>query len=163
MASSPIQPIYSETQTRKPPFVWAIVFLVAVLGAIILFIGLSTTRSASAPHWYVFILCDMFLPVLIGSLRLTIEVSDTAVTWRFRPLWIQRIPLDHITSVEARTYSPIGEYLGWGIRYTPWAGWAINLSGDRGVQLRLASGRRVLLGTPDPEALAAAINAARAT
>ena len=156
------RPVYSETQSRKPAFIWPIVLFITAFGWVVLYLGLTNKAFAGAPYWFIFITCGLCLPFFIISLRVTIDVSADALIWRFRPVWIQHIPLAHIVSAEPRDYSPIGEYLGWGIRYTPWAGWAINLSGARGVQLRLASGRRVLLGTPNPEALADAINAARA-
>lgn len=49
MDATPIQPLYTETQTRKPLFVWPIVLLVAVIGWVILFLGLTSTPLAGAP------------------------------------------------------------------------------------------------------------------
>ena len=68
----------------------------------------------------------------------------------------RRIPLEDLKSVEARTYSPIREYGGWGFRYGR-SGKAYNVMGNRGVQLELKSGERVLLGSQKAEDLAAAI------
>ncbi|MBN1204590.1 MAG: hypothetical protein JXB05_06665 [Myxococcaceae bacterium] len=73
-----------------------------------------------------------------------------------------RIPYETIASCEARTYRPILEFGGWGVRF----GWgargkAYNVSGDQGVQLVLTNGRRLLLGSRKAVALARAINEAR--
>ena len=62
---------------------------------------------------------------------------------------------------EARTYRPILEYGGWGIRYTMGRGWAYNVSGNQGVQLELASGKRILIGSQRAEELARAIGEAK--
>ena len=65
-------------------------------------------------------------------------------------------------SCEPRVYRPVLEYGGWGVRYTPFGrGWAYNVSGNRGVQLVMSSGRRALVGSQRPDDLAGAINAAR--
>ena len=50
-------------------------------------------------------------------------------------------------------------YYGWGIRYTP-RGWLWNVSGRRGVELSYRNGGRFLIGSDEPEALAAAIQRA---
>lgn len=55
---------------------------------------------------------------------------------------------------------PLHEVGGWGIR--AWFGWrriAYLVSGNRGVELILTDGRVVVLGSPQAEVLAAAINA----
>jgi hypothetical protein len=63
---------------------------------------------------------------------------------------------------EARTYRPILEYGGWGIRYSPFGqGCAYNVSGNRGVQLELADGQRILIGSQRAEELARAIGEAK--
>lgn len=91
-----------------------------------------------------------------------VQVDGQALSVRFSPLWGTRIPLSDVTSCEPRTYRPILEYGGWGVRYSPFGrGWAYNVSGNRGVHLVLSNGRRVLVGSRRPEALADAINAAR--
>src|SRR5690606_27576762 len=66
--------------------------------------------------------------------------------WRF----------DEIESAEPRRYRPLREYGGWGIRFGL-GGRAYNVSGDLGVQRVLRSGRRILIGSRDPDALATAI------
>jgi hypothetical protein len=57
---------------------------------------------------------------------------------------------------EARTYRPIRDYGGWGVRFGP-RGRAYNVSGNRGVEITLANGKRVLVGSQRADDLAAAI------
>lgn len=70
-----------------------------------------------------------------------------------------RIPLKNVVRAYSRTYNPLMEYGGWGIRYGL-QGRAFNMRGDQGVQLELRSGQRVLIGSQDPDALAEAIRKA---
>jgi hypothetical protein len=46
---------------------------------------------------------------------------------------------------------------GWGIHWTLWHGWLWNVSGFRAVELFYRGGRRVTLGTDDPQGLFDAI------
>lgn len=67
-----------------------------------------------------------------------------------------RIPLKNVVRAYYRAYNPIPEYGGWGIR-TGMQGRAFNMRGNEGVQLVLASGKRVLIGSQRPDELARAI------
>jgi hypothetical protein len=71
-----------------------------------------------------------------------------------------RIPLKNVVRAYSRTYHPIREYGGWGIRYAPNQSRAFNMRGDSGVQLILRSGQRVLVGSQTPDELAEAIRKA---
>ena len=89
------------------------------------------------------------------------RVDAEAVRIRFFPLGKKTIPLGDVVRWEARTYRPIREYGGWGIRYTLGRGWAYNVRGKQGVQLELANGQRILIGSQRAEELAAAIAEAK--
>jgi hypothetical protein len=95
----------------------------------------------------------MFLVLL---LRLETTVDDTALTVRLWFLPRRVIPLSSIRSAEVRTYRPLLEYGGWGIRWGR-GGMAYNARGNRGVQLVLENGSRVLIGSQEPERLLEAI------
>jgi hypothetical protein len=90
--------------------------------------------------------------------RLEIEVRPDAVLVRFFPFHLhwRRLPAQELSECYARRYSPLWEYGGWGIRYG-WSGWAYNLRGHEGVQLVFKNGRKLLLGSQQPQELAAAI------
>jgi hypothetical protein len=99
--------------------------------------------------------------VLGASLRTEVRADGLYV--RFAPFHRRerRLGWEEIASAEARTYRPLLEYGGWGLR-----GWkanrAFNVSGNRGVQLVLKNGDRLLLGSQRAEELERAIAAARA-
>jgi hypothetical protein len=89
-------------------------------------------------------------------MELEVRVEPDALYVRFPPFVRRKIPYADIRSAEARQYSPLGEYGGWGIRYGR-SGKAYNVSGNEGVQLELASGERLLIGSRRAAELADAI------
>lgn len=98
---------------------------------------------------------------LLGIGALYTEVRPDALYVRLVPLtrW-HRFTWNEIASAEVRRYRPLMEYGGWGVRWGP-AGKAYNVHGHESVQLVLADGRRLLVGSQHAEALAAAIASAR--
>ena len=95
---------------------------------------------------------------LFYKLKLITEVYEDSLLIRFYPFVRRRILFSALKYFEARTYRPIWEYGGWGIRYG-WKGTAYNVSGNRGVQLVLTNGKRILIGSQKPEELIRVIKA----
>jgi hypothetical protein len=100
------------------------------------------------------------LVLLLGLGRLVIELDGPALRWRFGwlgwPRW--QVALADIVAVE-KTRAPATA--GSGIRVTR-QGRLYNVTlGGPAVALTLRDGRRLLLGTPEPEKLAAFIEARR--
>lgn len=103
------------------------------------------------------ILFSLGLFWLLLSARLEVKVASEALSVRFRPFVARRIPYREIARVEAKSYRPLVEYGGWGIRWGPGRGIAYNVSGTEGVLLELTNGKRILLGSQNPQPLAEAI------
>lgn len=88
---------------------------------------------------------------------LTVEIDATRLTFRFGVgLVRKRIPLAEIADARPVRNTWIH---GWGIHRTP-HGWLYNVSGWEAVEIALASGKRLRLGTDEPNKLARAIRAA---
>jgi hypothetical protein len=82
---------------------------------------------------------------------LTVEVSDTELTWYFGSGFpLKRVPLSEVVSAEAIQTTV---WDGWGIHYTR-RGWLYNVSGRGAVAITLRSGKRFCLGTDEAEELA---------
>jgi hypothetical protein len=113
----------------------------------------DTALAIIGPLWILF---GVGLAYLFYSSKLITEVREDGLYVRFFPLTHQRIPFGEIEDCEVRTYSPIREFGGWGIRYGR-RGKAYNVSGNRGVQLQLSNGKRLLIGSQRPEELAQVI------
>ena len=124
------------------------------------------------PDLMLMIVGPLFILLMAGMLwlmwaaRLVTEVRDDGIYIRFFPfhrdfrgfLW------DEIESFEARTYRPILEYGGWGIRMGSDGG-AYNVRGNKGLQLVLGPWRpgRVLIGSQRLGELVMAVESAKGT
>lgn len=71
----------------------------------------------------------------------------------------RRISWSEIERYESKQYSPLRQFGGWGIRWTP-GKIAYNVSGDRGIWIERTNGRTVLVGSQHPEEFAKAIDEA---
>lgn len=129
-----------------------------VFSAVVIFTQ-DPRQWASLP---VIAICGILVPAGIGLLiwvaRLETEVRQDGLYIRYVPFHrhFKRFHVGDLSEYCARTYRPILEYGGWGIR-CGWRGRAYNVSGNRGVQLVFRDGRRVLIGSSRPSELEAAI------
>ena len=150
---------YSHTQVGW----WLIVTLgIVALAILVMFSGVALGGSSFTPMgarivgWVVF-LTLVVTAVLLTSL--TVQVTNEMVVWRFGPGVVHfSLPLAEITSVAA-TRTPL--WAGFGIHWI-FTGWVYNVSGRDSVVLTKPDGSKVWIGTDEPDALAAAIERARA-
>ena len=110
----------------------------------------------------------LYLLIGVGMLylfwagKLISEVRPDGVYIQFVPFHrgFRRFAYEDIDVIEARQYSPIREYGGWGMRYGPKGG-AFNMYGNRGVQFVFKNGRRVLVGSQQADTMVDAIRSFR--
>ncbi len=96
--------------------------------------------------------------VLLTFSSLTIEIEDGVLQWYFGPgFWKQRVLVDDIAETHPVRNMAI---MGWGIRFFG-RGWLYNVSGLDAVEIKMESGKCFRLGTDEPDALQAALDAAR--
>ncbi len=150
---------FIEIQQFRQGWLLAIV-LVPCISALI-YIGFKVFRNwpMSGTNMLIYgaiALALVLVPVFMLSIKMITEVKNDAIHIRFFPLKRERIPFSEIAKCDARQYSPIKEYGGWGIRYGT-KGMAYNVSGDHGVQLELTNGKRLLIGSQRSEELAKTI------
>ena len=108
--------------------------------------------------WPAFIVA-LVVAVWFLRLKLVTEVRGDGLYVCFVWLWPERtIPWDQIRDVATRTYRPIRDFGGWGVRWAA-RGIVYHARGKRGVRLVLASGERLLIGSQRPEELAQAVAA----
>lgn len=96
--------------------------------------------------------------VMMGTrVRLTPEAVHARLgVW---PVW-SRWPLGEIVACGLVTYDPMRQFGGWGLRRNARLRTRLySARGNRGVLLTLRSGRRILLGSNDPESLCLAVSA----
>ncbi len=169
---------FREEQRFRQPWLWVLLFgcaLAGLFGAGTFVYGMVKQLIYGQP-WGdrpmsdtglavvggVAILCSLLAafgaPWLLYAVRLVAEVRDEGLYVRFFPFRGRTIAFDRIRHCEARTYRPILEYGGWGIRWGL-RGKAYNVSGNRGVQLDISGEGRLLIGSQRADELARAIQA----
>ena len=99
--------------------------------------------------------------LLIFIFKLSTRIDEKGIHYQFFPFHFSMKTLlwSEITKAEVRTYDPIGEYGGWGLRYSfnKKKGNAVNVSGDIGIQLTLKNGKKLLIGTQKKEAVSSVL------
>lgn len=138
-----------------------VILVVLSLGLVLVglsFINLLATDELRSLH----ALCMLTLSGLVLAVCLllfyamTIEVRDDGtMLLRFGIGIITR----RIDLSEVRSITPVTNpwYYGWGIRLVP-GGWLYNVSGTHAVELLFANGKKIRIGTDEPERLVIALN-----
>lgn len=91
-----------------------------------------------------------FATLLFRILKLETEINEEGFTYRFFPFHLSKkeIKWADAEKVYTREYRPLLEYGGWGIKgLVSSNGRAYNVSGNKGLQFELKSGKKVLFGT----------------
>jgi len=93
------------------------------------------------------------------SLRLETEVRTDGVYLKMWPLHLsaRRISWSEIDQYELRTYRPLREFGGWGIRWAP-GKLAYNVGGNQGVWIQRTNERSILIGSQRVEEFVTAID-----
>jgi hypothetical protein len=105
----------------------------------------------------------LLVSVIMLNFRLDSQIRKDGICFRFFPFhWAFRFyPWDKLSKSFVRQYNPIGEYGGWGLRFGMFGkGRAYNVSGNKGIQLVLTDGKRILIGTGKPDEAKAALKKA---
>lgn len=159
-------PVFREVQRFRQVWIWAVVIAIAGLmwyAAVTQLLLRRPFGDNPMPDGLLVVFWAIFglgLPALFLFGGLVTEVRDDGIYIRYAPFHrrFRRIAFDELKGYDVRTYRPIVEYGGWGIRLG-WKGKAYNVSGNHGVQLELADGTRLLVGSQRAQELGRAIEA----
>ena len=138
---------YREVQRFRQRWLWillgGIALLILVLGPVS-WPGLAIIGAVAT-----FLYC----------LRLETEVRADGIYLKMWPIHrsFRQIAWSDIERYESRTYRPLREFGGWGIRWAP-GKIAYNVRGNQGVWLERTNGRSVLVGSQRVEEFVTAID-----
>jgi len=145
---------FSEKQKFTQWWLWGILIAALVIPLAATLIQYYSGNSSITLYD---IAVGCMLPLLIIlffiNIKLHTTIDETGIHYRFAPIHrkMRDIPWIEVEKAYMRTYSPIKEYGGWGIRSgLAKTGNAYNISGDKGLQLELKNGKKVLIGTSQP-------------
>lgn len=129
-------PKYREVQRFRQRWLWVL------LG------GLTLLTVVLGPVSPVGLAIVGVVAMFLYSLRLETEVRADGIYLKMWPLHLsfRRIPWSEIERYESRTYGPLREFGGWGIRWAP-GEIAYNVSGNRVVWIERTNDRSVLVGS----------------
>jgi hypothetical protein len=169
MASTEDSVLFHEVQQFRQPWLWILLLFIALATLVCFGYGMikqlvfgyswgsrPLSNGVLAAVGTFFILFTVGLTYLFGIMKLIVEVRDDGLYLRFFPLSLQIIRFNTIADCRVCSYNPLKEFGGWGIRYGL-KGKAYTVSGNRGVRLKLSKGKKLLIGSQQPEELARAI------
>jgi len=145
---------FSEKQKFTQWWLWTLLVAALIIPLVVTLVQYSYGNSTITPYD---IAVGCMLPLLIilffTTIKLHTTVDQAGIHYRFAPVRrkMRDISWSEVEKAYTRTYSPIKEYGGWGIRSgIAKTGKAYNVSGDKGLQLELKNGQKILIGTNRP-------------
>jgi hypothetical protein len=97
----------------------------------------------------------MLFNCIVIVMRLDTKIDETGISYRFKPFHSKprEIRWDVIADFYLRDYKPLREFGGYGIQRRRGKGRAFTISGNKGLQLVLKDGKKILIGTQKPKEL----------
>jgi hypothetical protein len=153
--------IFKETQKFKQPWIWAVLiitgtFTIGEFGFGLYKQILHGQKFGNNPmsdngliFTFILVLILFFsLFFLFFTARLTTVIDKMGIKYKFSPFHAKSrmIYWNMIQKHEVKTYDPLAEYGGWGIKSNK-SGKAYNVSGNKGLIIYLKTGKTVLIGT----------------
>jgi hypothetical protein len=126
----------------KNKIIW---ILPIIFIGLLLISGISTGFSFTNIVSYIMFFIIM---LLFSFMHLETNIDDTGIHYKFIPFIFKKKTIEWITieKISVVEYNPIGDFGGWGIR-----GWgkrrALNVYGNKGIQILFKNGDYLLLGT----------------
>jgi hypothetical protein len=152
-------PVFVEVQRFRQIWLIALLLVMNVFCWVGLFVQLVLeipvgNNPISNEGFVIIALSIALFTALFFLFNLKTKIDRTGIHFKFSPFHLKQrcYRWDEIEKVYVRTYKPIREYGGWGIRFGA-NGKAFNVSGNQGLQIEFKSGRKVLIGTNKPEEL----------
>lgn len=140
--------VFQEEQ--RFPMMWSIIVLLLTLPLMIyVFFFSDEKENLSRFEYYFAVIAYLLVIFLIHSIKMTTTVTKEDIRVRFTPFHIKPkvFAWSEIENAFVRDYKPVREYGGWGVRYSFKNGRAYNIAGNKGLQLELNNGKKVLIGT----------------
>lgn len=158
---------FSEKQKFTQWWLWTLIIASLVVPLVLTFIKAGNAQvSLSVTDLLIGCSAPVLVIVLFLVIQLHTRIDNTGIYYKFTPAHFKtkKIEWNEIERAYIRTYSPIKEYGGWGIRKgLGKTGSAYNISGNIGLQVELKDGHKILFGTRKPEELASLLQSLMAS
>jgi hypothetical protein len=146
--------IFYEEQKFTQKWIFLILYLLWVLSLIVSLLALLEKKAGFFIAFLPLLIISVIV-LLFKSLKLQTRITGEGIYYRFFPLErrFRVIKKTDIEKLEVKSYDPLREYGGWGIRYGK-NGWADSVKGDKGIYISLVSKKHLLIGTGKPDEVA---------
>ncbi len=159
--------IYEEKQRFNQW--WMLVINFSVIGILLYFMyewyiaGNAVDKVSSSDYaaQIAVILMLVLVVALLFLLGLKTTIDENGIQYQFRPFHRGKktISWKEMDKCYTRKYKPILEYGGWGIKPVPKSNdMAYNVKGNMGIQIHLKNGKKILIGTQNPDNAQIVIN-----
>lgn len=151
--------VFNETQ--KVTQWWLQLINIAILGFLVYTsykwfvlneaVGNVSTKNLTGQ--IVVIAMLIFSVGLIYMCQLKTTIDEIGLHYQFLPIKLSKktIRWTELKKCYVRIYNPVKEYGGWGYRLSFNKGKALNVKGNKGIQLEFKDGRKLLIGTQKQE------------
>jgi hypothetical protein len=139
------------SEVQRMDSLWPLVILASTLGInwVLYFVLHETDLTAL----YASVGTASFIAGLLSLVRLEVGWNSEMLKVKLWPFMFTPtvFKAEDIASVSLQTYKPIRDYGGWGLRYSKKNGKAYTVKGNVGLVILLTSGKKVLIGTSQPD------------
>ncbi|WP_163969347.1 DUF6141 family protein [Oceanobacillus halotolerans] len=163
--------VYREVQRPRQILWWVLILLVAIfmwywfIQQIIFGVPMGDKPAPDVVTIIFWLIFGIIFPVvMLGILKLIIEVRNDGIYIRFVPFHFQykQFLFKDIRYYDSITNSPLKRFGGWGIRFNLKGETAYNLNGKEGIELRLKY-NTVIIGSQKPNELKKAMDTVQKT
>lgn len=139
------------TETQQMDSLWSLIIVATTLGLNWVLYFIMHERDMTV--FYVSITTAALIAGLLSFTRLDVRWDGESFNVKLRPYMFSPLEIkkEDISSISLRTYKPVREFGGWGLRYSKRFGKAYTIKGNSGLQIELKSGKKILIGTSHPE------------
>lgn len=148
--------LFQETQKFNQWWIWTILLVCVAFSIMPIYKAIQSGSGLTNDQWIGIVIISVII-ILFFFMELKTTVKEDGIYVKFLPfIWREKfIPKEEISNLEIKTYSPLLEYGGWGIRLGM-NGWAYNIKGNIGMLVHYKN-KKLMIGTQKPEELQRAI------
>lgn len=160
--------IFREVQHPRQLWLWILISGLAILvwygfiKQVILGVPFGDKPASDTVLSVLWVVFGMILPLglLLGLFKLITEVRKDGLYVRFRPFHFhyKSFLFKDIVDYSSITYNSLARFGGWGIRINFDGETAYNMSGDKGIELKLRGNKTIVVGSQDPDQLIKALD-----
>ncbi len=153
--------IFQEEQGFVGTWMWYLLIGMSIFGLVPIVVIILTQKDTNEAMFSLVIFTVVIGGViaLFSLSKLYVTIDQASIYYRFPPFVNREKQLTKtdVKSAEVRTYSAMWEYGGYGYKYSLRHGRALNVNGDKGLQLELTTGKMLLIGTQKADELSKAL------